>query len=107
MAKKKESQLIEDLIQYNATSDPAFKDMKEALIGIANRYKLHPAAVLAMLARISVSYIEAVQMFYDKQNADVVVKDDFMTLLTAGFAYFSDISEVNDELEKRQNGNLN
>ena len=107
MAKKKESQLIEDLIRYKANADPAVKDMQKAVIDIAHRYELHPAAVLTLLARISVSYIEAAQMFYDKQNADVVVKEDFMTLLTAGFAYFSDISEVNDELEKRQNGNLN
>lgn len=107
MANKKESQLIEDIIQYKATSDPAVKDMEEALIGIMHRYKLHPAAVLAMLARISVSYICAAQKFYDEQNADVVVKEDFKTLLTAGFSYFSDMSEVNSELEKRQKENLN
>jgi hypothetical protein len=62
--------------------------------------------VISLLARISAAYIQLTQKVYDKQNADEVVEEDFQNFLTASLTSI-DMSEVNAELEKRQNGNLN
>jgi hypothetical protein len=55
---------------------------------------------------MSAAYIQLTQKVYDKRNADEVVAEDFQNFLTASLTSI-DMSEVNAELEKRQNGNLN
>ncbi len=100
------SPLLKDLAKHVKEEGEAAEDLRQALNGIIGRYKLHPSVVISLLARISAAYIQLTQKVYDKQNADEVVEEDFQNFLTASLTSI-DMSEVNAELEKRQNGNLN
>ena len=100
------SPLLKDLAKHVKEEGEAAEDLRQALNGIIGRYKLHPSVVISLLARISAAYIQLTQKVYDKQNADELVEEDFQNFLTASLTSI-DMSEVNAELEKRQNGNLN
>lgn len=100
------SPLLKDLAKHVKEEGEAAEDLRQALNGIIGRYKLHPSVVISLLARLSAAYIQLTQKVYDKQNADEVVEEDFQNFLTASLTSI-DMSEVNAELEKRQNGNLN
>ena len=100
------SPLLKDLAKHVKEEGEAAEDLRQAWNGIIGRYKLHPSVVISLLARISAAYIQLTQKVYDKQNADEVVEEDFQNFLTASLTSI-DMSEVNAELEKRQNGNLN
>lgn len=102
----KVSQLIIDMTQHVKGTEPALEDLRQALNDIIGRYKVHPSVVISLLARLSAAYIHLTQKVYDKQNADVVVEEDFQNFLTATLTDL-DMSEVSSELEKMQNGDLN
>jgi hypothetical protein len=97
--------LIRDLVSQKSDA-PAAEDLRQALNGIIERYKLHPSVVISLLARLSAGYIHLTQKAYNKICDDEVVEEDFQNFLTAHLTDL-DMSDLDKEIEKMKNKGLN
>ena len=100
------SEVIKDLTTHCQGTEPAAEDLRVALNDIIARYKLHPAVVLSLLARLSAGYIHLAQKAYNQTHDDVVVEEDFQNMLVAHLTSL-DMSDVNLEMEKIKKEQLN
>lgn len=100
------SEVIKDLTTHCQGTEPAAEDLRVALNDIIARYKLHPAVVLSLLARLSAGYIHLAQKVYNQTHDDVVVEEDFQNMLVAHLTSL-DMSDVNLEMEKIKKEQLN
>ena len=100
------SAVIKDLTTHCQGTEPAAEDLRVALNDIIGRYKLHPAVVLSLLARLSAGYIHLAQKAYNQTHDDVVVEEDFQNMLLAHLTSL-DMSDVKREMEKIEKQVLN
>ena len=100
------SEVIKDLTTHCQGTEPAAEDLRVALNDIIARYKLHPAVVLSLLARLSAGYIHLAQKVYNQTHDDVVVEEDFQNMLVAHLTSL-DMDDVANEMEKMKKEQLN
>lgn len=100
------SEVIKDLTTHYQGTEPAAEDLRVALNDIIARYKLHPAVVLSLLARLSAGYIHLAQKVYNQTHDDVVVEEDFHNMLVATLTSL-DMDDVANEMEKMKKEQLN
>lgn len=100
------SAVIKDLTDHWQGTEPAAEDLRVALNDIIGRYKLHPAVVLSLLARLSAGYVHLAQKVYNQTHDDVVVEEDFQNMLLAHLTSL-DMSDVKREMEKIEKQVLN
>ncbi|MBR2113434.1 MAG: hypothetical protein IJ929_02040 [Prevotella sp.] len=100
------SQLFRDLMTHLEGTEPAAEDLRVALNSIIGKYKLHPSVVLSLLARLTAGYIHMTQKMYNQSNADVVVEEDFHSMLEAQLTDL-DMSDLGIEIEKMKNEDVN
>lgn len=98
------SPLILDMLNHD--SGNAAEDLRQALNGVIAKYMLHPSVVISLLSRLSAGYIHLTQKYYNEIDADVVVEEDFQNMLIANLTSL-DMSDVNKELDKLTNMELN
>lgn len=100
------SHLFRDLMTHLEGTEPAAEDLRVALNDIIGKYKLHPSVVLSLLARLTAGYIHMTQKMYNQSNADVVVEEDFHSMLEAQLTDL-DMSDLGIEIEKMKNEDVN
>lgn len=100
------SQLLKDLFSQSDSDKEATEEFRVALNAIIAKYKLPPAVVISLLARMSAAYIHLTQRYYNKLGADVVVEEDFQNMLEAQLTDL-DMSDIGNEIEKIKNLEVN
>ena len=100
------SPLMIDLAKHAKEEGEAAEDFRQALNDIIARHKLHPSAVISLLARMSAAYIHLTQKHYNQKCTDEVVEEDFHNFLIATLTTL-DMNDVGVEIERMKNLDYN
>ena len=100
------SPLMIDLAKHAKEEGEAAEDFRQALNGIISRHKLHPSAVISLLARMSAAYIHLTQKHYNQKCTDEVVEEDFHNFLITTLTSL-DMNDVGVEMERMKNLDYN
>lgn len=98
------SQLLKDLTFYDEGTSA--EELRQSLNAIIAKHKLHVSVVISLVARLSAGCIHLAQKYYNAQNADVVVEEDFQNMLTA-YLTSIDMESVSADAEKVQREKIN
>ena len=98
------SPLCLDLAMKCEGTQPAAEDLRQALNALIAKYELHPSLVISLLARAAAGYIKVAQHYYDQQNVEEDVEEDFLNMLDAHLTDLDmvDVKEVMEKMKKEE-----